>query len=90
MKLSRKLSKKETMLKERLYDISYINNLESDDLVETINMIVKKGLELELLHEFNFEVTPNDLLQLLSRVSLKNHLQRRYKNIVQSELLECK
>lgn len=85
-----KLCRKGNMLKERLYDISYINNLESDDLVETIKMIVEKGLELELLHEFNFEVSPKDLLQLLNRVSIKNHLQRRYKNIVQSELIECK
>lgn len=85
-----KLCRKGTMLKERLYDISYINNLESDDLVETIKMILRKNLELELLHEFNFEVSPNDLLQLLNRVSIKNHLQRRYKNIVQSELSECK
>lgn len=81
-----KLCKTGTMLKDRLFDIAYINNLESKDLVETIKMILSKDLELELLYEFNFERNASDLLQALNRVSLRNHLQRRYELIVESEL----
>ncbi len=85
-----KLCNKSTMIKERLYDIAYINNLDSTNLLDSVDMIVKKGLELELLVEFNFMLNPTDIKKLLSRVSLRNHLQRRYEIIVNSELADCK
>jgi hypothetical protein len=78
------------MIKERLFDIAYINNLDSNDLLESIKMIVKKNLELELLVEFHFMISTEELIQILNRVSLRNHLQRRYEIIVNSELADCK
>ena len=83
-----KLCKKGKMLENRLYSIAYINNLESDNLVDSIKMILKKGLELELLVEFNFEVSPEELINMLKRVSLMNYMQRRFQYVVQSELVE--
>lgn len=83
-----KLCKKGKMLENRLYSIAYINNLESENLVDSIKMILKKGLELELLVEFNFEVTPEELINMLKRVSLMNYMQRRFQYVVQSELVE--
>jgi len=84
-----KLCKKSQLLKQGLYSIAYINNLDSKDLRESIKMIVKKDLELELLIEFNFYIGIDEMLKMLDRVSLYNHLQRRYEIIVSSELVEC-
>jgi hypothetical protein len=78
------------MIKERLFDIAYLNNLDSNDLLESIKMIVKKNLELELLVEFNFMISTDELIEILNRVSVRNHLQRRYEIIVNSELADCK
>jgi hypothetical protein len=78
-----KLNKIEEVIKERLYDISWINNLESDNLVETIKMIKEKGFESELKHEIN--IGCDETLVLLDRISFRNHLQRRYKVIVETE-----
>lgn len=84
-----KLCKKGNMLKERLHSIAWINNLESTDLTESIKMILAKKLELELLVEFNFMISTQELIQILNRVSVRNHLQRRYEIIVSSELADC-
>jgi hypothetical protein len=85
-----KLCNKSSMIKERLFDIAYLNNLDSNDLLESIKMIVKKNLELELLVEFNFMISTDELIEILNRVSVRNHLQRRYEIIVNSELADCK
>ena len=76
------------MLEDRLYSIAYINNLDSDNLVNSIEMIIKKDLTLELLVEFDFMISPEGLLDMLKRVSLMNYMQRRFQYIVHSELAE--
>jgi hypothetical protein len=81
-----KLTKKEEMVKSRLWDIAYINNLDSTDIKESVNQIVEKGLELELLVEFNFLIDIEELKNMLNRVAFYNHIQRRYQLGVEMEL----
>ncbi len=81
-----KLTKKEEMVKSRLWDIAYINNLDSTDIKESVNQIVEKGLELELLLEFNFLIDIEELKNMLNRVAFYNHIQRRYQLEVEMEL----
>jgi hypothetical protein len=81
-----KLTKKEEMVKSRLWDIAYINNLDSTDIKESVNQIVEKGLELELLVEFNFLIDIEELKNMLNRIAFYNHIQRRYQLEVEMEL----
>jgi hypothetical protein len=79
-----KLNKQEELIKQSLFNICWINNLESNDIIETIKMIKEKGYEDELIHEINIDC--DETIKLLNRISLRNHIQRRYEVIVDNEL----
>lgn len=82
------MSQTERALRDHLYDIAYINNLDSDNLVESLQMILDKGLEGELVHEIH--LTANKCIAMLkNRMAFRNHCQRRYGKIVRHELADC-
>ena len=86
MEIKLKLSQPEQIVKDHLLEIAYINNLDSDNLLESIQMILDKGLESELIHETFF--TCNKCIDLVNRrLSFRNHCQRRFEKIVRSEIL---
>lgn len=89
MKLQMKLSQMEQNLIWKLMDIAWINNLDSTNLVESLEMIKDKGLDNEVLYETNM-TTDRCIDMLKSRMAFHNHCQRRYKKIVEYHLAECK
>lgn len=87
MALQLKLTSGQQMIKNHLFDIAYINNLESNNFIKTIKMIKDKGLEDELCAEVY--MTPNKVLSFFEGVGtlkFKNHIQRAYKKIVDEQL----
>lgn len=86
MEIKLKLSQPEQIVKDHLLEIAYINNLDSDNLLESLQMILDKGLESELIHET--DLTCNKCIDLVKyRLSFRNHCQRRFEKIVRSEIL---
>jgi len=89
MEIKLKLSQPEQIVKDHLFEIAYINNLDSENLLESLQMILDKGLESELIHETYF--TCNKCIDLVkNRLSFRNHCQRRFEKIVRSEILNSK
>ena len=87
MKKSMKHSKQQKNILESLFDIAWINNLESSNFIDSIKMIKQKGYEKELVHEV--EMSCDILIEMLeSDITFNNTCQTIYEYIVNEELKE--
>jgi hypothetical protein len=73
-------NKTQEIIKQKMWDILWINNLESSNLIDSIRMIQEKGLEKHLVYEIS--MSGDEFIELLENdKETANQIQTIYESV---------